>query len=73
MISTAKGKKEQVKQEENVVQQEVKIKSKWFVVTPAGNEYLINKPEKKYDLIKYYRNVQSHDSHSGEVDIYLFV
>lgn len=51
-----------------MVQQEVKIKSKWFVVTPAGNEYLINKPEKKYDLIKYYRNVMSHDSHSGEVD-----
>jgi hypothetical protein len=63
--------KREQKIEEMVAQPEIKIKSKWLVVTPAGNEYLINKAnttggEKKYELIKYYRNVQASDPHTGE-------
>ena len=46
---------------------EVKVKPKWTVITPSGTEYLINKSEKKYELVKYYRNIEARDSHTGEV------
>jgi hypothetical protein len=46
-------------------------KAKWVVVTPSGNEYLVNKEEQKYELIRVYRNVQEYDDRTDEV-FYLF-
>jgi hypothetical protein len=44
-------------------------KIKWLVITQSGNEYLINKDEKKYDLFKAYRNIREYDDRTGETMI----
>ena len=47
-------------------------KTKWIVVTPSGNEYLVNKEEQKYELIKVYRSIKEYDDRSDEVNNFFF-
>ena len=50
------------------VPNEPKFKVKWIAVTPAGNEYLINKVEKgKNEHLNHFRSIQGRDIQTGEV------
>ena len=52
----------------NVVhQQEAKFKAKWTAVSPSGNEYHLNKQDKRHEHINHYRSIQGRDNQTGEV------
>jgi len=55
-------------EEPSNVSTEPKTKARWTAITPAGNEYLINRVEKgKNEHIGYYRSIQGRDIQTGEV------
>ncbi len=55
-------------EEPSTVPLEPKVKPRWTAITPAGNEYLINRTEKgKNEHIGYYRSIQARDNQTGEV------
>ena len=55
--------------EETQVRYEEKVKHRWTIITPNGNEYLVHKPENKRELINFHRSIQARDSQSGEVGL----
>jgi hypothetical protein len=63
-------KKDSKQVEEQVSQVNYIQKVKWTVVTPSGSEYLVNKEEQKYELIRTYRNVQEYDARTDEVSLF---
>ena len=56
------------KTDERPMSVDFRHKSKWTVVDPNGDEFLINKEDKTYSLIKHNRFIQSRDIQTGEVN-----